>query len=504
MRLIDADRLVLPRWRSLSATVARGEAVGGIVSGSVSLELSRCLALLERRYSDLHGIESAADLVAFVVGHGLEVSGVARSAAELVEKEVSDKLAVHRMALRLLQRGILLPHAADGPWARVAALKHRVRVNPRDALSWIELGRWHATLGQKEKARAAVLSAVALVDSDRYIVRSAARFFCHIEEPDLALWTLRRARLVMVDPWLSASLVAVATKLDESEKAMRTWRRAFAIDVAPSFEKSELAAALGTVELKLGNERRAKKWLRAALVEPAENAIAQASWVSRRVMNLDIPPDLAIKEDCYEAVAWARAESGDVVSAIANCRSWLDEEPFSARPAIVGSFVGVVSGLSFEDAAQIARQGLVANPDDALLGNNLAASLAELGRLEEADKAVQRAIRCSPAGRIAITLEATRGLMEFRAGRVESGEALYRRAMAEAKEIGDDQLYEMAELHLAMELARAGKGRTVLEGVLQGLDAGADLGLRLASERGRRVLEGTLGGEGGIASECGK
>lgn len=258
------------------------------------------------------------------------------------------------------------------------------------------------------------------------------------------------------------------------------------------FEYSELAAALGTLELKRGNARIGRRFVRASIIEPTENAVAQASWVNRRVTPIELPDDLAGTQRCYEALAWEKANDRDIRSAVENCRLWLDEEPFNAKPAILGSFFGVVSGDCISEAVEIAQSALRANGGSTLLRNNLAVGLAELGMIDRAREvlSVIRVPRCSEE--VKALVSATRGLIAFRSGDFEAGEGMYREAQEIARRVDNRYLYDLAEIHLGMEMLRVDMGRreTLTRVVEENSDSG-EVGLELAVERARRLLKET-------------
>ncbi|MBK8096050.1 MAG: hypothetical protein IPK26_03035 [Planctomycetes bacterium] len=256
------------------------------------------------------------------------------------------------------------------------------------------------------------------------------------------------------------------------------------------FDESELAAALGTIELEHGNPKRARRLLRAALVSPAENAIAQVSWANRRRgASIDLPKEVAMQHRCFEALAWDSAHNGNVEVAIENCRLWLSEEPFSVKPAILGSFFGVVSGLCLESAADIAANGVAANPNHALMANNLVVALLEVGRLQEAEAKLSRIRRRGLSPEMLVTLQATEGLLAFRGGRPAEGDALYRSAIDRATALGDEYLRDMADVHLHIEKARLGDVSAGAADLMKRASVAGELGLRLAAARLMALME---------------
>jgi Flp pilus assembly protein TadD len=86
-----------------------------------------------------------------------------------------------------------------------------------------------------------------------------------------------------------------------------------------------------------------------------------------------------------------QAETWD--QALVATRRWFEDEPFSARPAMLGSAIAASAMDDFFEAASIARRGLVSNPDDPGLINNLAFALACDGNLLEARKSFQVGIK---------------------------------------------------------------------------------------------------------------
>ena len=103
----------------------------------------------------------------------------------------------------------------------------------------------------------------------------------------------------------------------------------------------------------------------------------------------------------------------------------------------------------------MARCGLVANPTDFLLRNNLVVALARAGRIEEAESESAR-IRGSQLGiKERITWLATSGLIGIRSGAIDRGREYYLEAMKEAAAAREERLRIMAFLNLAIESVSA-------------------------------------------------
>jgi len=110
-------------------------------------------------------------------------------------------------------------------------------------------------------------------------LRSAACYYTVTGDPERANALLNQSARTPIDPWLAAAEIATATAaFRDSKVAKRAWNSVVHGDFHPT-HVSELASAVGTLELKHGNEKRSKKLFRTSLENPNENAVAQAQWV---------------------------------------------------------------------------------------------------------------------------------------------------------------------------------------------------------------------------------
>jgi hypothetical protein len=232
---------------------------------------------------------------------------------------------------------------------------------------------------------------------------------------------------------------------------IKTARRILASQGFPASHLSELASALGTLEFQNGDTKKAKKLLRLSLSEPTENAVAQAAWVARRVSSLHLTEETLNTPRSFEARAWQRFESNEWVHSVEQCSKWLSDEPFSNRPAELGSYIAAVALQDFAMCERFARRGLLANPGHALLTNNLVVALANSGRLGDAWKLFRSISRPDPDGVSETTLLATEGLLMFRSGDPDGGRGRYVAAIESASGPSRDRLRGLAAAHLARE-----------------------------------------------------
>src|SRR5260370_17589593 len=69
-------------------------------------------------------------------------------------------------------------------YKRIAAYRRSLREQPWNPIRLVDLAREYSTLGQQEPAERALVRAVALAPDNRFVLRSASRFFMHFGQPD--------------------------------------------------------------------------------------------------------------------------------------------------------------------------------------------------------------------------------------------------------------------------------------------------------------------------------
>ncbi len=196
----------------------------------------------------------------------------------------------------------------------------------------------------------------------------------------------------------------------------------------PPEHLTELQSALATLDVFGGAERRARSLLRASLESPTENSVAQARWISTQLSgitinksNLDLPFN-------FETRCWRALEQGKWKQAGDECMNWLLDEPFSSRPARVGSLIGISLTNDPVYAEMCVRAGLQADPDDSILLNNLAVILAYQGKLLEAVEEFRRIALIFDSVFPSYIYLATAGLLQFRMVDIGEGRLFYARA----------------------------------------------------------------------------
>jgi tetratricopeptide (TPR) repeat protein len=474
MLRIDEERQVIPRWRSYLTTLDHGE---------LHLRLNRPW---NQPSVDEHGVNEhinqwrthpspsyASELVS--VALFVEDPRFAHEAAQSLlasdrVSELAKDIARRVLGLDRHSEDAHVDVLADREDAhvsgtRVRQLRRHLQIDTRNSIGWAELARFHAIGSNKRQARQAMKVAIALAPSNRFILRSAVRMYVHLDEPDAAHRVLSASAATARDPWLVAAEIAVCTLLDRRSRLVKRGREMLDSRRYSERDTAELASALGTVELEADAPKRARRLFGSSLNDPTDNAVAQAVWAGRRLENLEIDQALVELPSSFEARARQFARAGRSREAVDESWGWLYDEPFAVEPPAFGSYQASLAE-DYDAGVLIARQGLEANPDDFTLRNNAAFCLAQLDRLDEAQRLFAKVrIHDVPTDAKA-AYYATCGLMQYRRGSIEQGRRYYAIALEQSQ---DATVKALAAIMFAREEVLAGTtlGREAAERALE-------------------------------------
>ena len=486
----EYDRAVVPRWRDFLTTLRLGQ----LESTTVTQQRTTIPAdVINEKIIDWQrhrAVPFAADLVG--CAHALGRQPEASDAAEfLIEHQDEVSPTVLTLAKRVVGQAVPL---YDRSIRSIKTIRHALSIDPRNALLWAELSRLQSVAGFSDKAIHSMRVAIGLASTSRYILRSAVRMFVHFDQPDEALWLLRRNPVTAVDPWLIAAELAVASHMNRSPGTLKNGRSMLDSGKFSPFHLTELLSAIATVDLTDGNQRRAKKLFRAALADPTDNTVAQVEWASRRIGgDFEVEPEHFATQYAFEARAWESYTRCEWLQALSECEGWLLDEPFSRRAAILGSYIASGPLCNYEQAAQIASCGIKANPRDYGLLNNLSFALASAGEPEEARKVYSGIDRNKLDDESVIYWLATGGLLKFREGFPEDGRTLYLQAIDKAGSPSTSGRSVAAAIYLAREelLAKTPFGLEALERAGRFLKSYTGAFPESLRASFRKVLEGT-------------
>jgi len=145
-------------------------------------------------------------------------------------------------------------------------------------------------------------------------------------------------------------------------------------------------------------------------------------------------------------------EKGEWQTARGEVTHWQLDEPFSSRPASLGSYLGITLLGDYEFALQCADIGLMAEPEDSTLLNNKAVALAYNGETSDVIATFKLISSIGGPSHPQFVHTATAGLLNFRAGFVDEGREHYRRA----RDLAPTKSKGLVLLHWAGEEIRLG------------------------------------------------
>lgn len=459
----DSDRRVVPRWRTYRATLSTGE-LSPSGRHEKPTELPADELLTKKKEFKTNGLAGfAADVVSTAFALGKEAEAEEEARFLLSSQHVPKPLT--ELAQRVLERlpGSLKPFQLIFPTPHDTLDKQRMRAavkearaglrdDPRNVMLWVDLAHFFSTLGHVEKATQAMVNALRLTPSNRFVLRAASRFFLHAGDVRHAHNLLRSAPNVKTDPWVLSAEIAVAGAAHRTSRNVKTARYFLNSEKFSPLHTAELASAVGTLEMEAAKTKKGKSFVQQSLVRPTENAIAQAAWLSRNFSG--IPISTQMLSISPEASAYQGVENINWQAALYGARKWLMDQPFSSRPAILGSYIAAVAVGDYEQSVELAAQGFLAEPDNFSLRNNLAFAHAEAGRVDTARELMHGQSVASLSAEELPVFYATTGLIEFRSGNADRGRELYRSAIAKALENRDEIRLALATAFFSLEEER--------------------------------------------------
>lgn len=332
--------------------------------------------------------------------------------------------------------------------------RKRLKEEPRNAVLWVDVARKYETIGLRDHAARSMDIAIRLSPNCRFVLRSASRMYIHHDDVHRAHAILRTCPRTRFDPWLMAAEISSASICGQKSSLVGYARAMLSGTTHSPFHLSELASAVGTLELEDGNTKRGRRTLVASLHSPTENAIAQAAWASRCFGLGEIATFVGQAEYISaEARAWSR--TGEVGEALASAREWLRLEPFSSRPAARGSYLASIAFEDYKEGVMLANRGLIANPRDFVLLNNKAVCLARQDKVDEASAVLSEIDASSLGDDQRIYFLATTGLLLMRGKQIDAGVWAYTSAIDLARRNHRRLDAAWARANLAMESAHA-------------------------------------------------
>lgn len=461
------SRDVLPRWLPLKKALTTGEFSSAESLVKDEAKVLQLRSLQQRAEAEFQAAErnwtrtpdevSAQELLAAAVIFDRR-DGSVKDAARFLKEHCELLPAMRSIILSALGEAATVTEKAAGQfsaetYAAIRLHKRRLQFNPNDALSAAEMALYYSYIGQLSQSRQALERAIVQAPNNRYVLRAMSRLAAHDNDPELGLHYLKKSPRSDVDPWLVSAKLALARNAGIAPMRWRQSQHMANSDTYSPRSISELSAQLATLSADAGSRKQAIRFLDRSVISPTENAVAQLEHVNRKY-SLGIS-DRANQNDLPEsdeANAHHMLSLGQVSRAIEACGSWSELEPFSAKPAIFGSFIASISDGTIDQGIRLLDSALFSNPSDETLLNNKAVLLSLADRTQEASEVLSH---CRPASQYRDpTHWATTGLVAMRSGLFDEGVLYYEKAISIAKEERKPLVALRAFLFMGREMIR--------------------------------------------------
>ena len=307
----------------------------------------------------------------------------------------------------------------------IKKLKEVILYNPRDSLSWMDLGFYYSVLGEIEKALHCVEVARNIDPNHAFIARSYARFLVHIGDPEQAASFLKSRPNVDSNPLILSAFTAISNAFEIRNTNIKT-----AVALVDNWNGdpariSELAACVGTIEFKNGSIKKAKRHMQLALSEPSENVISHVHWLhhKHKINFKNMPASTATIEGGVNALYQNR----DFIA----CRNKLVEmhhfQPYTSAPLVDAGYLSIAA---LDDPAYVIDMSDNRIPHSHMrFGelNNLIVAKLLLAQTDDLDvdiRLLAKRVDVKDINSIA-TFKATTGMALMESGMVERGKAFY-------------------------------------------------------------------------------
>lgn len=452
-----SDRLIIPLWREFNKSLFELNPIGQYKHPEIRGDIQEYLT----EWNVNKSIVTAGELISAAIVNGItEETAVLQAARYVVDYPLKAPQALVNASKGMLS--IPIPLEGDQKerfsiYAKIAKLKKLLSDYPTAAIFHIEIAREYMLLGQLNLAEKHIKIALYFDRNNRFVVRSAARFFIHMEDGDRAVDVLRRSELTKVDPWLMASEISVSKQFKKRSPNLKKAIQLIDSKNFSNFDLSELCGTIGMEELDNNSFKNGRKLFNQSLLAANDNSFAQAQWVVRN-KNLDLLfPNMPINVNYKEALTYDKFFAGDYKSALRYAIEWQDEMPYSLKCAMFGSEISTVFEKDYKTSIQLLDKYLRTNQHNKAALNDLAYAYALNNDIVNAQKKIDAAIKEVDETNLDladICLIATQGLVFFRAGNAELGSDLYEKAIDISKKLPEHTMLHSAQLNYAREILR--------------------------------------------------
>jgi len=317
-------------------------------------------------------------------------------------------------------------------------VRAKKKLYPLNSLQWCNLGFFYTRLGLIKKAEKSFRIAINLNNSNRYIVRSVARFFLHIGNKEYGHHILTMSPRINYDPNLISAEIAFSELLGKKSKFIDKGIKLKDDDNLTIFEKNELLAQIATLEFAHGKNSKGKILLKECLISPNENSLAQIAFLEKKCLLDLLPKDHSTVNCQFEALARINFGNLDFKESFENAKNWHKFQPFSINPAMYASYIAAIIFNNYQEAIDIANSIIKIAPNNFLINNNLAFYYARNNDIEKAIKTLKKININELDTHEKAVLSATNGLIAFKSGYIDTAKRGYDGAIQYFRLIKDE------------------------------------------------------------------
>lgn len=449
-------RRVVPRWRSSWITAMTAEArsrMSAPNSAEARQSIAREVDSKVREFQVVQSVPVAAELMFLANSTGND--GAARQAAKLIienQGSIGSRQIVRTAASVLEDSSPERVEVASRDFVKQA--RSKLSIDFENPVLLMDTARELAAMRHDKAALRYVRAAVALAPTSRFVLRAAVRYYLHIGEHEIAHDLLQRSPLIGGDPWVQASEIAVATVRGRTSVLAKKTIRALSDAKKIGVDMTELASAVGTVELLSGSEKKAKALFKHALSHPNDNSLAQAEWATSK-LKLMIDEHVLQTPMSFEANSHNAYRRLNIDEAIRYAELWARDEPYASRPLDAQCFLLCLDGR-YGEALIAAKAAHQLDGDELGPALNLLFTKIQAGDLDDAWEDLQRIGRRSDLKPHAHHFLANAGALAYAVGDFELARNLYHRAIRAAQIGGQPTSEALARAFFARIASGAG------------------------------------------------
>lgn len=334
--------------------------------------------------------------------------------------------------------------------------KNATKNHSRNAIYWVELSRLYTIKSQFEKAEKCIQVALNLAPNNRFVLRSATRFFIHTNQEEKAIFYLKKSDIIKNDPWIISAHVASSMLIGRYSPFLKRGIELTQSKNFSNFDLTELSSSLGTIEIESGSFKKAKPFLEISIINPNDNSLAQFEWLSKKDDRIIFrKEDFKNVKNAFEAFAYENFNKGLIEDAFNNCIDWFLDIPYSKRPLMFGSYLASILE-KYDTAIMLCLVGLRYDSNEPGFINNLIYNYCLKGDLSKAEERLNQYFSKNKIESLSnenkITLQATIGLYLMKIGDIFDGKKMYKIALENSKSIKNDYYYNLALLNFTREL----------------------------------------------------